>query len=254
MNFNPIVSELENFRVIRDDHLPGGTKQRAGIPYVESMMKSGYRHFVYASPFAGFAQVALSYVCRELGVSCTIVCERDQRYKEDRFHPFSLLAKNYGAKIEMAADLQEAEKKAYICSMTEKDSFKIPLGFNTPVFKDYLKEALIIAIKDIELNSGPIRSVWLPIGSGTLASTFLHALPERISLNCVNVRVLEDDDPRITTLQNHPRVRYFKAPMTFHTEANDMPNIPSNIFYDAKLWGFVKKYGEVGDVWWNVAK
>ena len=60
----PVVSKIslesKNIFAIRDDLLPGGTKQRAAIPYIHNEIKKGHRHFIYASPFSGFAQVALA--------------------------------------------------------------------------------------------------------------------------------------------------------------------------------------------------
>lgn len=66
----PVITKLDGIRVVRDDLLPGGTKQRASAPFIQDMVNIGYSHFVYASPFAGFAQVALAYTCRMLNVRC----------------------------------------------------------------------------------------------------------------------------------------------------------------------------------------
>ncbi len=46
--------------IAREDLLPGGTKQRAVIPYLRELSALGYRQLAYASPFCGYAQVALA--------------------------------------------------------------------------------------------------------------------------------------------------------------------------------------------------
>lgn len=76
--------------VVRDDVLDGGTKQRAAVPYIERLAHEGVREFIYASPFAGFAQVALAVACREVGVRATVFAERDPAFgSEQRPHLFT---------------------------------------------------------------------------------------------------------------------------------------------------------------------
>src|SRR5687768_9894600 len=63
--------------VVRDDRLEGGTKQRAAEPFLAELVVDGVREVVYASPFAGFAQVALAASCRRVGLRCTVFASRD---------------------------------------------------------------------------------------------------------------------------------------------------------------------------------
>lgn len=253
----PVVTTLthqgKKTFVVRDDVLPGGTKQRAAYPFLRDMMKMGVDHFIYASPFSGFAQVAIAYVAKELNVRCTLICEKDQRFPDRRFHPFSMTAQEYGAQIIMADSLPEAEELATAFER-EKNDYKIPLGLDCPLFKHHLKHEFVKAFEDIEAVHGDIKTLWLPVGSGTLARTMLSVIPSTVKLKCVNVRVLDSKDTRIEGLSRFSNVYFFHAPMTFHTPANDFPDIPSNVFYDAKLWAFIKEHGEDGDFWWNVAK
>ena len=51
----PVLTQQSGITIVRDDFLPGGTKQRACGPFLESVTKLGGRHFICASPFAGFA-------------------------------------------------------------------------------------------------------------------------------------------------------------------------------------------------------
>jgi hypothetical protein len=250
----PVLTRQGGITIVRDDLLPGGTKQRACGSFLEDMMRLGKRHFIYASPFAGFAQVALAYVSQMLDVSCTLFCERDQRFEDDRLHPFSLLAQSYGASVILVESLAKAQEKTFALSRIDSQSMQIPLGFDCPEFRIHLEKRISESVAQIEDEVGHLDTIWMPIGSGTLMRSFLNALPERIKFKCVNVRILETSDVRIETIRNNPRVQYFEAPMTFHTEAQDLPSIPSNIFYDAKLWAFIKKDAQLGDLWWNVAQ
>jgi 1-aminocyclopropane-1-carboxylate deaminase/D-cysteine desulfhydrase-like pyridoxal-dependent ACC family enzyme len=261
-DFSPVVqiSELSAWNgtrfVVRDDLLTGGTKQRACAPYLRELASAGYKNFVYASPFSGFAQVALAYTAQKLGYSCTIVCEKDQRYpKMERLHPFSMLAHSFGAHILMVDHLEEADEVAFRFSRDTPDAIKLPLGFDSPIFRDHLKRELTLQWDYLERKiMRPIKTLWLPVGSGTLAKTFHEIIPDTVQMKCVNVRVLTDSDYRIQMVNQLDRVELMKAPMLFHEEAVDLPAIPSNIFYDAKIWDFLKLDGEDGDVWWNVAR
>lgn len=254
--FSPplVMTKLDQVLVVRDDLLPGGTKQRACAPYLKLLMNEGHENFFYASPFSGFAQVALSYVCKVLNIECTIVCEKDQRFPHlAHFHPFSQKARANGAKLVMAQSLPEAEEIASVLAENSFAGFKLPLGFDSDHFRQELHRELSTQWNELEL-SHKVKRVWLPVGSGTLARTFNGFLPKHIELNCVNVHVLEESDPRISQLKNFERIKMFKAPMAFHEPATDHPRIPSNIFYDAKIWNFLREQGREGDLWWNVAQ
>lgn len=252
----PVISALKSESkityVVRDDLLPGGTKQRAAGPYIEGLIQEGYSHFVYASPFSGFAQVALASICNMLGQRCTIVCEKDQRYEDRRFHPFSLKAREFGARIILVDSLQEAESVSL--QLQDEKTVKIPLGFDCEEFRSHLALVFLDALKEIKRVCGNIQTLWMPVGSGTLVRTLLTVLPDTIQIKCVNVRVLSSEDARLQKLISHPSVEFFEAPVPFRVEAEDLPSIPSNLFYDAKLWSFIKEYGHHGDVWWNVAR
>lgn len=94
--------------------------------------------------------------------------------------------------------------------------------------------------------------LWLPVGSGTLATLFSEVIAPGIRLHCVNVHVLRESDSRVEALRRNPRVTLFSASQAFAEEAYERPSIPSNIHYDAKLWSFIRQHGQDGDVWWNV--
>lgn len=254
---DPVISTLHHKGkktfVVRDDLLPGGSKQRGAFPFIQDLMLDGKSHFIYASPFSGFAQIALAYTAQALNARCTIICEKDQRFMEPCFHPFSKIAEGFGAKIVMVNSLPEAELRAHDLEQKPHD-YKIPLGFDSAIFKHHLKLAMLRMLNHIEENVGEVKTLWMPVGSGTLARTMLSVLPSSTKLNLVNVRVLDTSDSRLTDFQGVQGVSFFHAPMAFHSPASDFPDIPSNDFYDAKLWAFIKEYGQDGDFWWNVAR
>lgn len=255
----PVVLQairLEQRRTIwvaRDDQLPGGTKQRACAPFLQELSDGGYSTFLYASPFSGFAQVALAFVCAKLNLKCVIACERDPTTGE--LHAFSRLAESFGAKIVVVSSLMEAEAVSLEIEARSAGAFKIPLGFDCERYRELLGIQLrkeILRAYQL-LNKTPQR-LWVSLGSGTLVRTFDRLLPRETSICAVNVHVLVESDPRIVAASAMARVQLFAAPMRFCEPARSPPNIPSNAFYDAKLWEFLADYARDGDLWWNVAR
>jgi hypothetical protein len=92
--------------VARDDLLPGGTKQRACIPLLKSLSLQGYKEFIYASPFCGFAQIALAQACFELNLKCQIFCETAAGLPFPARHEFAQIAESFGAKVGLKMPLK----------------------------------------------------------------------------------------------------------------------------------------------------
>lgn len=238
--------------VVREDLLPGGTKQRALLPYLSDAMVRGCTSFVYASPPPGFAQVALAYVAQRLGVGCTVFCELAG---DGSLHEYSRLARSHGATVRAAASLAAAEADADAYAVAVRDCCRLPLGFGDSPFMTHYRAALARAWTQIveELDYLP-RRVWLPVGSATLATVFRQVVPVETTLLCVDVRVLARDDVRLRRLSELPGVAVQHAPEPFHEPCTTPVPIPSNEHYDAKLWRLVRDQGSDRDLWWNVAR
>ncbi len=256
VKIDQIFHKNKRFFAVRDDLLPGGSKQRACAPFLQKLVKEGQDDFYYASPFAGFAQVALAYTCQQLGLNCRLFCESDPTQKlAGQKHEFTKLAEAYGANISMHATLKEAEERATEMACQSRRSYKIPLGFKCDPFTDAFEEALRIQWAKVIDQIGFVpRRLWLPVGSGTLVSVFERIVDPTTQLMCVDVHVLPAKDARILSLVGHSKINLFSAPEYFKDRADLPPEIPSNVHYDAKLWQFLVKYGQADDLWWNVAR
>lgn len=242
--------------IAREDLLPGGTKQRAVTPFLEELKKSGVNSVVYASPFCGFAQVALAMSGRPLGLSVDLFCEKDTtQLGTPKAHEFSRLAQESGATIHLCNSLAEAETRAEDFAARQNSCFKVPLGFREPRYLQFMKERVAQEFRRIAIAIGAVPSrVWLPVGSATLANVFCEITDARTQLICVDVGVLTAGDPRLESLASHPKVKMQRAKEKFHEPSQTQPPIPSNIHYDAKLWTAILKEGQAGDLWWNVAR
>ena len=264
-NPTPLIDKLvtsrgHDFHVLREDLLIGGTKQRAAFQYVTLMKKSGVQELCYASPFAGFAQVALAVCCQALELPCHIFAERDKSQAHQgpssarALHPFSKLAKDLGAHVHLFDSLDDAERASASFSSRRFQSKKIPLGFNCPAYLTFFEENVAKIWKQLtSLGLRPER-IWVPVGSGTLALTLRAALPPSVRLECLDVRVLPLNDPRLLAVARLPNTTLRHVPELFHERAGLTPPIPSNLHYDAKLWRYLRSEAAPSDLWWNVAR
>ena len=242
--------------VLRDDLLPGGSKQRAALPYLLELLAQGWQHFAYASPFCGFAQVALAAAAQQLGVACHLFCAADAAHLPQlRRHEFTELARSMGAELRLFADLAQAQAAARRFVAEGPQRYEVPLGFADDGFLRLMAHEVAWVWTEIvaQLGSEPPR-VWLGVGSGTLSRCLRQTLPDHVELMCVNVRVLDRADERLRSLERLPRLQLLHTEEAFHEPAVQAPPLPSNAHYDAKLWRHLVQQGREGDLWWNVAR
>lgn len=249
------ISDSKHILVARDDLLQGGTKERGLANYLPTLKASGIQELVYASPFCGYAQIAIAAAACQAQLKCRIfgVCDpQTSRPGNLNAHKNSLIAASFGASLSLCSSLHDAECAAADYARSHAFSHKLPLGLNCPEFKSHLREALAFEFeREPALRAS--KRVFLPIGSGTLVNVFRELLPASSHIVAVNVRVLDDNDPRVTQVSRLQNVTVTKAPETFEEPATFVPPIPSNASYDAKLWRFVCQIADNGDLWWNVA-
>ena len=245
---NPPVNLVKVFTgtceifVADDSVLAGGTKQRAAVPFLRELQRDGMNRFVYASPFAGFAQKALANACEVVGAECIIFAEK----QNGGMSPITASIQDI-ATIELFDTLADAEHAA---NQLGSSAFKIPLGFAHPRYKHHLLRVLRQQWRKICRKANPKR-LWLPVGSGTLFGAFREVVDVDVDILCVDVGVLPDSDPRIQKVLASSI--YMKVPELFAEQARLRPPIKSNLNYDAKLWQMLLARARSGDVWWNVA-
>jgi hypothetical protein len=220
----PVIERHGAVDVVRDDLLPGGTKVRA-------LTLGDAREFVYASPVAGYAQIALAIVATRFGKRATVFCA--QRKK---LHPRSAEAQQAGARIVQVPcgymTVVRARAREY-CAVSGAQL--LPLGFDTP---DFI-EALADVARGLRLDP---PEVWSVAGSGTLTRALQRAWP-RAAFHAV----------RIGAEPNAGRAEVVLAPEKFEQDARQPPPFPSCSNYDAKAWRFIQAQAKPGALFWNVA-
>lgn len=257
VQWNQLKIGASEVYVVREDLLEGGTKERGAVPYIAYLQNEGYREFIYASPFAGFAQVALAKACCRLQVYCTLFVVKDPGALGKQPHAYTRLAELAGAKIHLTESLEEAEdlSSRYLRQNSAQKAFKIPLGFDDPVFRDFFEQSLQKQWNHLmrELPCSP-RNVWVSLGSGTLSGILRKILPVSVGLHVMDVHVLKPSDPRIQHVRQRSNVHYHSAVQEFAEPESELPPVPSNHYYDAKVWKTFAKNAQSGDLWWNVAR
>lgn len=248
------LDRVEDFYVVRDDLLAGGTKERACRDFLAELAAGEDREFVYASPFCGFAQVALARACADLGQRCVLFAARDPNFEDKRAHEYSKLAASFGAEVVVCDSLTEAHAQS-LKFAEERGSLIVPLGFDHPGFRRLLTASLKSVWSEILKQSGAVpQRLWLPVGSGTLAKCLRAVVPASVELRLINVNVLRVEDSRLMEVMKLPNVQFESVPESFEEPSTSLPPVPSNLHYDAKLWQFLKREAREGDIWWNVAR
>lgn len=241
--------------VIRDDLLPGGTKQRG---LYDLMKISDHKVFVYASPLNGYAMVAISYCSKLLGKIAVIFVAGTRSTKSIK------KALKYGAIINYTNGTLKDTQDIATAYATKENAYLVPFGGDSPDFNEILYANLKIATSEI----CPKR-IWVPVGSGTLVRIIMkiwpdaYIIPIRIGKNIwedqYTAREWEQlggrtriDGLRVADDPKLPKIAGFEY-QQFSDKAPILPPWPSMITYDAKMYQRILQFGSDGDYVWNVA-
>ncbi len=233
--FNPPlkIENVEGFNIIRDDVLEGGTKQRGLYWLVKYLEKK--TDLAYAGPSQGVAQVALGLIAKHFNLNAFMFSAGDRTKLTTR-------AEALGVSIIQCLYYQDALDKA-LEYKKEHEITLLPFGLNSPEFIKYLTHALIIA----KGNMKDPKRMWVVAGSGVLLNCLYDVFPTTYFFAVQVGKTIGYKEIRSC------RTRVFVHPQKFVESAEMAPPYASVENYDAKLWFFVKKYGEPGDYVWNVA-
>lgn len=237
----PQYEKVGKFVVVRDDNVPGGTKERALRIYLD---KPDLKRVAYASPAQGFAQVAIARVCRDLGIEFHLfIAERKEQ------HPRTKLAEAYGAVLHPVSPGYLATVEARAKEWCNENATRLlPFGLHSTAFIQCLQQVVLSAV-DAETGKDHLdpKEIWCAAGSGTLALALKKAYPDA-HVHAVQVgRELDDELTQIKGVTVHVYDREFEKP------ARVEPPFPSIMEYDAKAWEVMQDKGSPGAVFWNVA-
>lgn len=236
LNPQVIIQRYENYNVVRDDLLPGGTKQRGLYHFIGEAMKKGYKSFVYGGPAQGVAQAGLGIAAKILGVEAHM-------FYSGRRSILSKFAEDVGVNMHpVEGTLVMCKKEAENFVAKDPKRLLLPFGLDEDEFKKSLIRALKQSMPPIK-----IKHMWVVGGTGVLLNCLYHILPETY------FHVIQVGRPLVSGMFEPSRTQLFVHPKKFNEVTDYMPPYKSIDNYDAKVWYFVKKYGRPDDFIWNVA-
>ena len=223
-----LVHEIAGFRVVRGDLVAGGIKRLALELALVKVKESKVACAVHEFGHSGLALALAAEKC-DKETHLFWVGKPNATYITEHLKSFSNIQSYFVDGFE-----KQHEMGNFVENWAkENKAFYLPIGFNCELFRN---ELINIAKETI---SSP-KEVWVTVGSGTTISCLREAWSSA-KIKGVNLGFLNHDNVEFTVHEKADEI------------AEEFPPYPSALFYDAKIWRFVKKYASKGAVIWNIA-
>jgi hypothetical protein len=232
----PIIEMHNGFYVVRDDLLKYGSKVRF-IDYLIQTEPCDEWVFGGANK-VGWGPISLTYLCNKYGKKATFFMAKRSSPTWHQQFVLDLGGVIHWVDNGMLTVTKSRAKKYY-----EEDPVHrrvLPLGLEHPtVIASIVKVAQNLKITPTE--------IWTVASSGTLSRGLQTAFP--------NLPVFAVQTGHKMSEYERGRASVIESPYKFDEKCKeiDMPPYPSEPYYDAKLWSFVRNLGKPGALIWNVA-
>lgn len=232
----PVVERIENFYVVRDDLLEAGSKMR----FIDCLIRNddGDEWVFGGANKVGWGPISLTAVCNRYEKKATFFMAKR---KEPTWHQQKVL--DLGGAIHWVENgmLNVTKSRAKKYQEEKPDTRRVlPLGLEHPT----VLASIVKVAKSLDIQPSEI---WTVASSGTLNRGLQIAFPD---VKCYAVQVghkmSEYERGRAVVLVSP--YKYDRA-----VKAEDAPPYPSEPFYDAKVWSFVRELGRPDALIWNVA-
>lgn len=234
---NPVIEDVEGFKVVRDDLLEGGSKRRA---FHEVLPRKNAKEFIYVATPYGHGQLALALSCRALGLQATVIYPK----LDGDFPPVMEKTRTAGAQMIVTDHIVPFEKaieyaRGYAAG--RNDAVLLEPGLDGAEF--------IAAISGIakRMDVAP-QEVWCAAGSGALTRALQLAWPQAVH-HAVCVR---KNDGQFGVHSHVGDARVHFAAEAFNQAAQNPPPFPSSPYFEAKIWRLVKQQAIPGALVWNM--
>jgi len=231
----PVVVDHEGFLVVRDDLLGYGSKAR----FIDKLVRdTDCDEWVYGGATkTGWGPISLGYACRKYGKKATIfaptrrvITEQQQKAIDFDVH---FEWQSFGM-------LNVCESRARKYHKETSRSQLLPIGLEHPwVFGSIIKVA-----RDLDVE---FSEIWTAAGSGTLSRGLQLAFPDKPVIMVQIGHKLSEREIGRAKLHISP-YKYDQA-----VRKGEEPPFPSEKFYDAKTWKFIREFGKKSALLWNVA-
>ncbi|NBR01288.1 MAG: hypothetical protein EBT97_12750 [Actinobacteria bacterium] len=228
----PLTTERHGrFVVVRDDLLPGGTKQRS----LEGLC-AGAGELVYAGPPWGMAALCLARIGQRTGQRVTLFYAA-----RASLCPRQVLAKQAGAHLELVRPgyltVVRARAREY-CDRTGARLMAWGGG-------DAAVKAIAEAAAEARRRSPEVTEVWCAAGSGTLAKGLRLGFGLPVHVVEVGHALTPEERTGLASITRHP--------LDFEQRTTAAVPFPSCRHYDAKAWELAQRRATGCPLFWNVA-
>ena len=252
--YNPPISVSDfihnknTIHVIRDDYIIGGTKCRAVIQFIQSILKLHLHttELIYLGASNGYAQIALAYGLQllksdiKLRLYAQIVPNLSDVKKLQSLTTYLYPNTTY-------IHLQKSFKDIWplVDSHLElhPNTLLLPFGMDDIKFKNCLSESLT---PHLETFINKIPRMWMVIGSGVLFSVLYAIL---VNTHFCLVQVGKEVD---VSKYDPGRYTLYKSKSRLYEAVNAHIPYCTTKSYDGKIWEFESEFMS-GDWIWNVA-
>ncbi|MBL4588714.1 MAG: hypothetical protein JKY11_01370 [Alphaproteobacteria bacterium] len=223
----PILDHHNDYKVVREDLIAGGTKRRALSEWLPTL---DLAHFSYTGSVFGYGAYALALTCHDLGYDCSIYISKNNYTALWAEHINQIANVTWTAPAPLSL-LKEQITTKY------PEAYFLEAGFPN----DSFEQALINVFKN---NKPDAKRVWISAVSATMARAMAKAWSD-IEIQVVCCAKHHGELPK--------NITPYYAPEKYHQKAKILPPYPSAVHIDAKIWQFVEQHGRQGDIIWNLA-
>lgn len=233
-DFKFTVKQIDGFNVIDDGEFEFGTKAKMGDFMISQVKEDA---MVYVAPRTGYAPFSLCYLAKKYNKKLYLIMPSSKEASEHQ-----LTAIEYGGIPIFVKIPAMPTANIWAKQFAEKIGAKyLPFG---------LKHELVVAggvrifydnFKDMN-----IEEMWTVFSTGVLSRTLQIALPNT-KFNAVAVaRNVQEGELG--------RAKFYSYDRPFLKESRIATPFDCIRTYDAKGWELMKKHGNSGDWFWNVAR
>jgi len=237
---DPVVIKHDNFRVVRDDLLPGGTKVRLAKALFDAYPDKTC--FAYGGGVAaGMAQVALAQACKQFNKEFHMWLA-----KRNELHPYTKRAVELGMHLHelKMGMLSVTRARSREFAAAREDCLDIPMGLD---IEPCLAELERVGRNVSKQLGGDPKECWSVAASGTLTRGLQRAWPKTKFFAVQIGHKLNQADVG--------RAELIVCPLKFQQKPKkeDRPPFPAVPEYDQKAWKYMKEMACRNALFWNVA-
>jgi hypothetical protein len=227
-----ILQEHQGFLVVRGDLFPGGIKSKCLASLLSEIDEEEVVYAAHAYGHSGLA-LGLAGIYNRKKVTLFFAGPKVSTYIFDQTKSLNnvncIVVDDFSHQSEIVEMAKDYAQKHHAHFM--------PVGFDYPPFTD----RLVNLARSLDVNP---NEVWVSGGSGTTSRCLVEAWPKAI-INTVNLGMMPN--------ANMGTKHVFHVPEKPIDKAEVLPPYPSAIYYDSKIWRFVREHATKRALIWNTA-